>query len=146
MKRCIRLICCLLALLVPGCSLCDGLTLRTASCFAGADAAADAYVQLLRTFEEQTGYTIEDSSATSDESWKASVLYDFAAGNEPDVLFFFAANADSAPILSRVVPIDEINAAYPGLNLPESAALAESDGRVYAIPARPFWEGLFVNT
>ena len=146
MKRCIRLICCLLALLVPGCALCDGLTLRTASCFAGADAAADAYVQLLRTFEEQTGYTIEDSSATSDESWKASVLYDFAAGNEPDVLFFFAANADSAPILSRVVPIAEINAAYPGLNLPESAALAESDGRVYAIPARPFWEGLFVNT
>ena len=111
MKRCIRLICCLLALLAPGCALCDGLTLRTASCFAGADAAADAYVQLLRTFEEQTGYTIEDSSATSDESWKASVLYDFAAGNEPDVLFFFAANADSAPILSRVVPIAEINAA-----------------------------------
>lgn len=146
MKRCIRLICCLLALLAPGCAFCDGLTLRTASCFAGADAAADAYVQLLRAFEEQTGYTIEDSSASSDESWKASVLYDFAAGNEPDVLFFFAANADSAPLLSRVVPIEEINAAYPGLNLPEAAALTESDGRVYAIPARPFWEGLFVNT
>ena len=55
MKRCIRLICCLLALLAPGCAFCDGLTLRTASCFAGAYAAADAYVQLLRAFEEPTG-------------------------------------------------------------------------------------------
>ena len=141
-----RLLALLLLLTLPAGALAEGITLRTASCFAGTDASAEAYVELLKAFEEQTGCVIEDASAASDESWKTSVLYDFAAGNEPDVLFFFAANADSAPILSRVVPIAEINAAYPELNLPEMPALRESDGRVYAIPVRSFWEGLFVNT
>ena len=132
-------------LLLPSFALADGLTLYTASTFAGADTAAEAYVELLKAFEEQTGYVVEDNSSASDEAWKASVLYDFAAGNEPDVLFFFAANADSAPILSKVVPISEINAAYPELDLLENQAVAEADGNVYAIPVRPFWEGLFVN-
>ena len=141
-----RLLALLLLLTLPAGAMAEGITLRTASCFAGTDASAEAYVELLKAFEEQTGFVIEDASAASDESWKTSVLYDFAAGNEPDVLFFFAANADSAPILSRVVPIAEINAAYPELNLPEMPALRESDGRVYAIPVRSFWEGLFINT
>ena len=136
----------LAVLMLPLCSRADGVKLYTVSSFAGADASAAAYVELLTVFEQATGYVVEDSSASSDETWKTRVLYDFAAGNEPDVLFFFAANADSAPILSRVVPIDEINAAYPGLKLTEDPSLAEADGRVYAIPVRPFWEGLFVNT
>lgn len=124
----------------------EGVQLYTVSSFAGADTSAAAYVELLKAFEESTGHIVVDNSASSDETWKTSVLYDFAAGNEPDVLFFFAGSADSAPILSRVVPIDEINAAYPELALPENASIAEADGRVYAIPVRPFWEGLFVNT
>ena len=123
----------------------EGVTLRTVSCFAGEDAAAVSYAELLRAYEEQTGNVVEDDSATSDESWKARVLSDFAVGNEPDVLFFFACSADSAPILRRTVPIAEINAAYPNLALPESDALREADGVVYAIPARPYYEGLFVN-
>ncbi|MCI5956902.1 MAG: ABC transporter substrate-binding protein [Clostridiales bacterium] len=134
-----------LALMLVTGALADGVTLRTVSCFAGRDASAEAYVELLKAFETQTGNIVEDASATSDEAWKAGVLYDFAAGNEPDILFFFAASADSAPILSRVVPISEINAAYPNLHLAENASLAEADGKVYAIPSRPFWEGLFVN-
>ena len=132
--------------LLPVTALAEALTLYTVSSFAGADAAAVAYVERLKAFEEETGVVISDNSASSDETWKTSILYDFAAGNEPDVLFFFAANADSAPILSRVVPISEINAAYPDLHLPENPTLTEADGLVYAIPVRPFWEGLFLNT
>ena len=124
----------------------EGVTLRTMSCFAGDDAAAIAYVELLRAYEEQSGNVIEDDSATSDESWKARVLSEFAVGNEPDVLFFFAGSADSAALLDKMVPIREINAAYPDLNLTESDALREGDGEIYAIPARPYYEGLFVNT
>ncbi len=127
-------------------ALAEGVTLRTASCFAGEDAAAMAYVEMLRAYEERTGNVVEDESATSDESWKSRVLSDFAVGNEPDVLFFFACSADSAPILRRMVPIDEINAAYPGLDLAQSESLREYDGGIYAIPARPYYEGLFVNT
>ena len=102
--------------------LADGVTLRTVSSFAGANPAAEAYLDTLKAYEARTGNTVVDVSAASDETWKTSVLQDFAAGNEPDVLFFFAAGADSAPILSRVVPIAEINAAYPENPLPENEA------------------------
>lgn len=124
----------------------EGVSLRTVSSFAGTDAAALSYVELLREYEDLTGNVVEDSSGTSDESWKAGVLSDFAAGNEPDILFFFACSADSSPILRKMVPIAEINAAYPELDLPEDAILREADGVVYAIPVRPYYEGLFVNT
>ena len=143
MKKTILLI---LAFLMSAVALAEGVTLRTVSCFAGEDAAAMTYAELLRDYEEQTGNVVEDTSATSDESWKARVLSDFAVGNEPDVLFFFACSGDSAPILRKMVPIREINDAYPGLDLMENDALRESDGVVYAIPARPYYEGLFVNT
>ena len=123
----------------------SGITLRTVSCFAGLDAAADAYVEILHHYESVTGNTVLDNSSTSDEAWKTSVLKDFAAGNEPDILFFFAAGADSAPILSRVVSLEEINSAYPEMNLPENEALREADGKVYAVPVRGFWEGLYVH-
>ena len=141
-----RFILVLLALVLPCAALAEGVTLRTVSCFAGEDVAAVAYVELLHAYEEQTGVTIQDDSASSDESWKARVLSDFAAGNEPDVLFFFACSGDSAPLLRRMVPIAEINAAYPELDLTQSDSLKEADGVVYAIPARPYYEGLFVNT
>ena len=134
-----------LALMLMTTACAEGATLRTMSCFAGDDAAAVSYVELLRAYEEQTGNVVEDDSATSDEGWKSRVLSEFAVGNEPDVLFFFARSADSAALLHRMVPIREINAAYPELNLTESEALREEDGEIYAIPARPFYEGLFVN-
>ena len=124
----------------------SSVTLRTVSCFAGTDAAADAYVEILQQYESETGNTVLDNSSTSDEAWKTSVLKDFAAGTEPDILFFFAAGADSAPLLSRVVSLEEINAAYPEMNLPENDALREPDGKVYAVPVRGFWEGLYVHT
>ncbi len=123
-----------------------GITLRTISCFAGQDGSADEYVAILQRYESMTGNTVIDNSSTTDEAWKTSILKDFAAGNEPDVLFFFAAGADSAPILSRVVSLEEINASYPDMNLPENDILREPDGKVYAVPVRGYWEGLYVHT
>ena len=123
-----------------------GVTLRTVSCFAGLDGSAGEYVEILQRYESETGNTVLDSSSTSDEAWKTAVLKDFAAGNEPDILFFFAAGADSAPLLSRVVSLEEINEAYPDLRLPENDALREADGKVYAVPVRGYWEGLYVHT
>ena len=124
----------------------DGITLRTISCFAGQDGSADEYVAILQRYESMTGNTVIDNSSTTDEAWKTSILKDFAAGNDPDVLFFFAAGADSAPILSRVVSLEEINASYPDMNLPENDILREPDGKVYAVPVRGYWEGLYVHT
>ncbi len=124
----------------------EGVTLRTVSCFAGDDSAAGAYVEILNRYESETGNTVRDASSTSSEAWKSSVLNDFAAGNEPDILFFFAAGADSAPLLSRVVPLDEINREYPEITLAENDALREADGKIYAVPVRGYWEGLYVHT
>ena len=123
-----------------------GITLRTISCFAGQDGSAEEYVAILQRYESMTGNTVIDNSSTTDEAWKTAILKDFAAGNEPDVLFFFAAGADSAPILSRVVSLEEINTAYPDMNLPENDSLREPDGKVYAVPVRGYWEGLYVHT
>lgn len=139
----IALLLCLTLGLLPGTAL--GVTLKITSTFTGADAAADTYLGLLKQWQERTGHIVLDASSTSDEAWKTGVLNDFAAGNEADVLFFFAKTSDSALILRKVVPIREINAAYPGLGLVEDAAVAEKDGEVYAIPIRSFWEALFCN-
>ena len=139
----------LLAVMMAACCAscaAEGITLRTVSCFAGDDSAAGVYVDILNRYESVSGNTVRDTSSTSDEAWKNSVLNDFAAGNEPDILFFFAAGADSAPLLSRVVPLDEINAAYPMVRLTENDALRESDGKIYAVPVRGYWEGLYVHT
>ena len=134
------------ALMTLGGAGAEGMTLRTVSCFAGEDAAAEVYVDILNRFEQETGNTVLDASSTSDEAWKSAVLNDFAAGNEPDILFFFAAGADSAPLLSRVVPLDEINRVFPENRIPENEALREADGKIYAVPVRGYWEGLYVNT
>lgn len=136
----------LAALLLWSGARAEGVTLRTVSSFAGADTAAEAYVDILKAYEAESGNVVLDASAASDEAWKTSVLNDFAAGNEPDILFFFGAGADSAPILYKVTPIAEINAAYPALHLPENDALREKDGLVYAVPVRSYWEGLYVNS
>ena len=145
-----RIMACLLGLAVAACACAgaaaEGITLRTVSCFAGPDGSADEYVEILHRYESETGNTVLDSSSTSDEAWKTFVLKDFAAGNEPDILFFFAAGADSAPLLSRVVSLEEINREYPDMKLPETDALREADGKVYAVPVRGFWEGLYVHT
>lgn len=132
--------------LAAGSAAGDGVVLRTASCFAGADTAAEAYVDILKSYESATGNVVIDNSASSDETWKTGILNDFAAGNEPDILFFFAAGADSVPLLSRVVPVAEINRAYPELHIPENQALREADGKIYAVPVRSYWEGLYINT
>lgn len=146
MKKALTLFLALMVTLSAAPGLAKGVTLKTTSTFAGADAAAEIYVNMLKVWQEKTGNTVVDTSATSSETWKNGVLNDFAAGNEADVLFFFAKTTDSNPILQKVVPISEINAAYPDLHLLEDPAIAEEDGVVYAIPVRPFWEGLFCNT
>lgn len=139
----------LCALLIMLCvcrpALAEGLTLKTVSTFTGTDAAATTYVNLLKSWEESTSNKVDDNSANGDEAYKSRVLNDFAAGNEADVLFYFSCTSDSVPILRKVVPIEEINEAYPELNLPVSPTLQEADGKVYAIPVRPYWEGLFCN-
>ena len=123
--------------------------LNVTTTFAGNDGNAQNYKDAIAAFEKETGIKINDSSATSDETFKARVETDFQSGSEPDVLFFFTgADANSFIDEGKVKSIEEIRAEYPEYaenmdagKLPTSLV----DGKQYAVPVNGFWEGMFCN-
>ena len=126
----------------------DPGTLSVVTSYGGDDGNRRNFEQAVQEYEDKTGNTVEDGSATSDEEWKAKVLTDYETGSEPDVLFFFS-NADADPIIDagKVVSIEEIRETYPdyATNMKEAMLAAASDGKHYAVPSSGFWENLFVN-
>lgn len=123
--------------------------LEVVTTFAGNDDNAQDYKKFYQEWEQKTGNKVADMSATSDETFKTRVVTDFETGSEPDVLFFFnGADANSFIEAGKVVSIDEIQAEYPDFasnldigRIPASLV----DDKVYAIPVKGFWEGMFVN-
>lgn len=128
------------------------ITIRTVSQFGGTDPAAEVYEAKLAEFRaENPNITVEDESDTADEAWKAKVATDFAASNEPDVIFTFTGiDVKSMIGQGRVVSLETIRAGFPDYasNISEGVlkSVQEFDGKTYAIPVRGFYEGLFVNT
>lgn len=117
--------------------------------FAGEDGNAPNYQEACKAFTKETGIKIKDSSATSDETFKARVTTDFETGSEPDVLFFFTgADASSFIKEEKVVSIDEIRKEYPEYadNMDDSKLPVNLvDDKNYAVPVNGYWEGLFFN-
>ncbi|MDD3403556.1 MAG: extracellular solute-binding protein [Hespellia sp.] len=128
----------------------DDKTLSVTTTFAGEDGNAQNYKDAVAAFEKQEGVKINDSSATSDETFKARVETDFQAGSEPDVLFFFnGADANSFIEEGKVVSIDEIREEYPDYasNMNDDLiAPSLVDDKKYAVPVNGYWEGMFCNT
>lgn len=117
--------------------------------FAGEDTNAQNYKDAVAAWEAETGNTIVDTSATADETFKTRVITDFETGSEPDVLFFFnGADSNSFIEADKVVPIDEIRAAYPeyATNMNDDL-ITDSlvDGKKYAVPVNGYWEAMFFN-
>ena len=127
----------------------DPVTLNVVTSYGGDDGNRGHYEDAVKSFEENTGNTVNDGSATSNEEWKAKILTDFETGSEPDVLFFFT-NADAEPFVSanKVVSIEEIRAEYPeyAANMKDTMMAKAADGKNYAVPSSGFWENMFVNT
>ena len=123
--------------------------IRVVTSYGGDDGNRKNYEAAVAQFEANTGNTVLDASATSNEEWKAKVLTDFETGTEPDVLFFFT-NADAEPFIQagKVVDIDTIRASYPdyATNMKDAMFAVASDGKNYAVPSSGIWENLFVNT
>ncbi len=124
--------------------------LNVTTTFAGEDGNAQNYKNAIEAWCAQTGNTVADTSATSDETFKTRVVTDFETGSEPDVLFFFnGADANSFIEAGKVVSIDEIRAEYPdyAANMNDEL-IADSlvDGKKYAVPVNGYWEAMFVNT
>ncbi|HIY00784.1 MAG TPA: ABC transporter substrate-binding protein [Candidatus Blautia faecipullorum] len=124
--------------------------LNVTTTFAGEDGNAQNFKDAVAAWEEETGNTVNDASATSDETFKTRVVTDFETGADPDVLFFFNG-ADANPFIEagKVVSIDEIREVYPDYasNMDDNRIAGSLvDGKKYAVPVNGFWEGLFVNS
>lgn len=124
--------------------------LNVTTTFAGEDGNAQNFKSAVEAWCAETGNTVADSSATSDETFKTRVVTDFETGSEPDVLFFFnGADANSFIEAGKVVSIDDIRAEYPeyASNMNDDL-IADSlvDGKKYAVPVNGYWEAMFVNT
>jgi len=124
--------------------------LNVTTTFAGEDGNAQNFKDAVAAWCQETGNTVADTSATSDETFKTRVITDFETGSEPDVLFFFnGADANSFIEAGKVVSIDEIRAEYPDYASNMNDDLITSslvDGKKYAVPVNGFWEAMFVNT
>lgn len=78
--------------------------LTVTTTFAGEDTNAQNYKDAVKAWEESTGNTVVDTSATANETFKMRVTTDFETGSEPDVLFFFnGADANSFIEAGKVV-------------------------------------------
>lgn len=111
--------------------------------FAGEDTNAQNYKNAVAAWEAETGNTVVDTSATSDETFKTRVVTDFETGSEPDVLFFFnGADSNSFIEADKVVSIDEIRSVYPDYasNMNDDLITASLvDNKKYAVPVNGYW-------
>lgn len=153
MKKAVAmLLACVMVLGMTACGNKDkgGVELEVVTTFAGNDGNAQNYKTAYEAWEKETGNTVVDMSATSDETFKTRVITDFETGSEPDVLFFFnGVDANSFIEAGKVVSIEEIRKEYPNFasNLDDGRIPASLvDGKAYAVPVNGFWEAMFVNT
>ena len=127
----------------------DGVTINVTTTYAGEDSNAQHFKDAVAEWEEQTGNKVEDSSATSDETFKSRIITDFEAGSEPDVLFFFnGVDSNQFVEQGKVVSVDEIREEYPDYasNMKDDLLGASPvDGVNYSVPVNGYWEGMFVN-
>lgn len=123
--------------------------LNVVTSYAGDDSNKENFQNAVAAYEEATGNTVMDGSATSSEEWKAKVMADFETGSEPDVLFYFTGS-DSDKLIEgqKVVSIETIREEYPDYasNMKDDLLPASTvDGEQYAVPVNGYWEGMFVN-
>ena len=135
------------ALAVPAAA--DGITINVTTTYAGEDSNAQNFKDAVAEWEAASGCKVEDSSATSDESFKSRIITDFEAGSEPDVLFFFnGVDSNQFVEQGKVVSVDEIREVYPDFasNMKdEMLGASPVDGVNYSVPVNGYWEGMFVN-
>lgn len=130
----------------------ETVELRIVTMFGGTDPSTEAFEAQLEAFmAKHPTISIKNESMTAvGDEFRTKVKTDFATGNEADINFFFTG-ADVEAIIEqgRVVPLNEINSAYPDVAKDVSPGVLDSvrtaDGNVYAIPMTGFYEGLFVN-
>lgn len=129
----------------------ENVTIRVVTMFGAADVTGGVYGSIREKYQkENPNVSIIDESRASDEQWKTSVVADFCAGNEPDILQFFTdATANQLIAMDKFVTIDEIREEYPEYACDTYdwalKQVANSDGIERAVPTTGYWEGLYCN-
>ena len=138
----------LLLVFVLICACCaagaSGMTVKTYTPFADMDFAAQAYMDLITAWEEETGNFVRDDSGAADEAWMIQ-LAQMAAGDkaEADIVIIPVGSGLTADELATA---GELAAAAPQLGAKVFSSMAEADGSILLTPVRLNWEGLYVNT
>lgn len=129
----------------------DKTKLRIITQFGNSDHMGNTYKKILEKFQkENPKIMIKDESEIVNQQWKAKIIADFIADNEPDIIFTFIGT-DTKPIIERekLVSIEEIRKEYPNYatNIAEDILELgrELNGNTYAVPVVGFYEALFVN-
>ncbi len=119
--------------------------------FGGDVAGAAEYRALISDFiTRNPDVKVTDLSQAYSETTPDDLAAMFAAGSEPDVLFYYTGKAAFFENTNGVVPISEIREQYPSyakdvLDLSLESANRDSPA-FFAVPVRGFYEGLFLNT
>lgn len=126
-----------------------GVSLNVTTTFGGNDTNQKNYQDAIAAWQDETSNIVNDSSATSDETFKARVAADFEVGSEPDVLFYFnGMDSNSFVEAGKVISVDEIRKEYPDYasNMNDDLLGASPvDGKNYSVPVNGYWEGMYVN-
>lgn len=119
-----------------------GVTLRTFTPFADMDFAAQAYMDLITAWENETGNFVQDDSGAADEAW-LDQLKGMAAIGEADVVVLPVGSGLTA---GELVTAKELSDAAPQLGAKVFSSMQEADGSILLTPVRLNWEALYVNT
>lgn len=118
-----------------------GVTLRTFTPFADMDYAAQAYMDIVTAWEEETGNIVEDFSGLMDESWMELMNGEVKQGEADVVVLPLGSGLTDA----EIVPVSEILAIAPDCGMKVFPAM-EEDGKQLLSPVRLNWEALYINT
>ena len=132
---------CLMLCVCAG-AMAAGVTLRTFTPFADVDFAAQGYMDMITSWEEETGNVAEDYSGVMDEAWMQTLRGMLHTG-EADVVVL---PVNSGMTVNELVSAPELAAAAPQSGAKKFGAMKESDGSMLLAPVRLYWEALYVNT
>ena len=117
-----------------------GVTVRTFTPFADVDFAAQSYMDMITSWEEETGNAVEDYSGVMDEIWFAQLEEAMASGSADVVVLPVGSGLTVRELVSAG---ELISATDIGLKMFNS--MKEADGSVLLAPVRLNWEALYVN-
>ena len=118
-----------------------GVTLRTFTPFADVDFAAQGYMDMITSWEQETGNVVEDYSGAMDEMWMDN-LRSMLADGAVDVVVLPVGSGLS---VQELMTVGEL-ASSSDCGAKKFSSMKEADGSLLLAPVRLYWEALYVNT